>query len=176
MKLLYLIRHATSLVNDRTVSPDTVDPPLSDAGIVEARKMGQVTGRAWRHKSIVMLVSPLVRAQDTASIIASYHSDVTITTIDSLAEIYDIDDERITNVTNIIRDSLSDDYLTVVVGHSKLLSAILSYYLSDGHIMSIDQYRLYNCSFSKLEYRPLPDHGRWISYYINNYPSGPHYI
>ncbi len=80
---LYLVRHAQSEENRGEYDGPEDDPPLSEVGEEQAKRLGQ---RFARQKVDAVYSSPLLRAQQTARVIAG-SSALEIRTLDDLREV-----------------------------------------------------------------------------------------
>jgi broad specificity phosphatase PhoE len=79
-----LVRHGQPHVNFEGAIGDTIDPPLSDHGLMQAK----LAGEALSTKQIdAVFVSPLKRAFQTGEAIASQHKSVQVKVIPDLREV-----------------------------------------------------------------------------------------
>ena len=69
MKHLYFIRHGQSQANKKAIWSGQLDSPLSEQGILEARKASK-NALADNFKPDLIISSPLIRAYETAKILA----------------------------------------------------------------------------------------------------------
>jgi broad specificity phosphatase PhoE len=81
---IIMVRHAQPDINFEGVVGDTIDPPLTEYGRMQAR----LTGEALSLKEVhAIFVSPLKRAMETAQAIAQHHKHLEPQVVDDLREV-----------------------------------------------------------------------------------------
>jgi len=153
--LLSIVRHGQTFYNASGLVQGQIDIPLNDTGKKQARDLGISLKHMQKHYDVIM-ASPLSRAFETASIIASelgyqkeiikddrfverdfHHLDGTpVETAMPLVrskgytfESYETDDELIVRISNAARDLAKQysDQSILLVAHSHVIKALMIY-------------------------------------------------
>ncbi|MEX1193730.1 MAG: histidine phosphatase family protein [Dehalococcoidia bacterium] len=105
---IIMVRHAQPDINFEGVVGDTINPPLTEHGRLQAR----LTGEALSLKQIdAIFASPLKRAMETAEAIAAHHKHLELQVLDDLREV------------EVFRDVPPDRTAIEFIGKELLLAA-----------------------------------------------------
>lgn len=102
------VRHAQPDVNFEGVVGDSIDPPLTEYGRMQARLVGEALSVK---KIDAVFTSPMKRARETAEAIAGHHRHLELVTIDDLREV------------GVFQDVPPDKTVLDFVGRELLLAA-----------------------------------------------------
>jgi broad specificity phosphatase PhoE len=81
---IFLIRHAQPDINFEGVVGDSIDPPLTEYGCMQARLCGEALSTK---QFDAIFASPMKRAMETAEAIAHHHKHLQLTVIPDLREV-----------------------------------------------------------------------------------------
>jgi len=133
-KTIVLIRHSKALDFNESGAADDFSRPLSHQGILKAKQQAEKL-KAEINTAQVIALSPLLRAKQTAQIVAQ---TLDIKQTEVIAELADSMDTE--NYINAVKD-LTEKYQTaILIGHNPAISQAAGFYKKQFVSMSAGDY------------------------------------